>query len=189
MVNPQEDADQEIVITFFETRQLKAERFSAHEIGVGKTPDFKIKNAAGIVAYCEMKSPQDIFNERLEETIKKADGKIAGIIESGTKSRQYRCIERAAKKAAIQFDAVNAPHSVPNILAIVNHDRYTKCHDFEEVLTGCFKEIRTGQALRDEIPQIDVYIWIDGESGKIIGRIFRHENPLKETVRNLLALE
>ena len=189
MVQTQETTDHLITQQFFAGRGLTAEPIP-HK--AGKTPDFRILRERQIVAFCEVKSPQDVFTERLRDAVIGAKGQLAGIIEVGHPSRQYRCLERAAKKAAAQFDAENAAHSVPNILMIVNHDAHSDVSDFLEVLTGYFGGRRVGNALRDEIPQIDAYLWIDtrtnSRTAEWIERIFRHGNPLKESVRGLLQL-
>jgi hypothetical protein len=76
---------------------------------------------------------------------------------------------------------------------IINHDAHSDVTDFREVLTGYCQGMRVGKALRDEIPQIDVYLWIDaqtrGRTREMVERIFRHENPLKECARTLLQLD
>src|SRR5437762_11762879 len=134
VVKTQEPADHLNVENFFVTRELLAERIPETTV---KTADFRILSGTETVAFCEVKSPQDIFTDRLHAAIHQApQGQIAGIIECGHTSRQYRCLERASKKAAAQFASVNPSHSVPNILIIVNHDAYSHEDDFKDVLTG-----------------------------------------------------
>jgi hypothetical protein len=198
MLQSQEKADHLIVRNFFAGRELRADPIPET---VRKTPDFRVLRGSETVAFCEVKSPQDIFTERLTAAIRQAPGgQRAGIIEHGHPSRQYRCLERAAKKAAAQFASVNPSHSVPNVLMVVNHDTYSYKDDFREVLIGYCGGIRTGKALRDDIPEIDAYVWIDRKANRKpaerIERIFRHEdpstgqqNPLKEIVRGLLQLD
>src|SRR5580692_6182556 len=83
----------------------------------------------------EVKSPQNIFEERVNSAITSGRG---GVIEIGYGNdyRQARCIERAAQKAAPQFDAANLSHSIPNILMFVNHDAHADVEDFVQALTG-----------------------------------------------------
>lgn len=57
-----EAADHVLVQQFFDGRGLVAERIP--EIKT-KTPDFRILRGTEVVAYCEVKSPQDVFAERL----------------------------------------------------------------------------------------------------------------------------
>jgi hypothetical protein len=197
MVQQQEKADHLVVQNFFAEQGLLADPIREQ---ITKTPDFRILRGAETVAFCEVKYPQDIFTERLTAAIRQApDGQIGGIIEHGHPSRQYRCLERAATKAAAQFESINPSHSVPNVLMVVNHDAYSYEDDFREVLIGYCGGIRTGKALRDDIPEIDAYVWIDRKANRKsqerIERIFRHgdpctgqQNPLKETVRDLLKL-
>jgi len=184
MVQTQEPADHLSVRNFFAARGLLAERIPETTM---KTPDFRLLRGVETVAYCEVKSPQDVFTERLHAAIGEVpEGQLAGIIECGYTSRHYRCLERAAKKAAAQFASVNPTHSIPNILMIVNHDAHSYEDDFREVLIGYLDGVRTGKALRDDIPEIDLYVWIDRKSRgqeRVAPAIFRHENPLKETVR------
>jgi hypothetical protein len=187
MVQHQEERDLVLVQQFFAVRGLVAERIP--EITT-KTPDFRILCEAAIVAYCEVKSPQDVFPKRVEDAILEGKG---GVIEIGYGNdyRQGRCIARAAKKAEAQFEAVNPAHSVPNILIIVNHDSFSLEEDFTQVITGELGAVgRVGKPLRDDIPGIDVYVWMDARNNAIeqVHRLFRHENPLKATVRDLLKL-
>lgn len=188
MVQQREDDDHRIVEGFFALRGLSAERIPET---VDKTPDFKIKRGAEVVAFCEVKSPQDVFVERVEEAIRSSKG---GIIETGYGNdyRQARCIERAAKKAGAQFAAVNSSHTVPNILMIVNHDTVSLYDDFSQAITGEVGGLgRVGEAVRDKVLEIDAYVWIDasGRTSSKPQRLFRHQSSLKETARELLQLD
>lgn len=90
-----------------------------------------------MVAFCEVKSPQDVFDERLTAAILEApDGQYGVHIEVGPTSRQYRRMRGAAKQAVAQFNSVNLSHSVPNILMFVNHDSHSYEFDFVETITG-----------------------------------------------------
>jgi hypothetical protein len=192
----QEKADHLIVQDFFDARGLIADPIP--EPKASKTPDFAIRRGAEVVAFCEVKSPQDIFTERVHDAIThvtQTGERIGGIIEIGYGNdyRQSRCIAKAAKKAALQFDSVNPTHSIPNILMIVNHDAHSNDEDFSEALIGYFRGVRTGKALRDEISQMTLTY---GLIGKKIGRgiervapiIYRHAN-LKEAAQDMLELD
>jgi hypothetical protein len=153
MVQQQEDADHLTAEHFFRLKGLIAERIPETVI---KTPDFKVRRDAEVVAFCEVKSPQNIFEERVNNAI--TSGR-AGVIEIGYGNdyRQARCIERAAQKAAPQFDAANPSHSVPNILMVVNHDAHADVEDFVQELTGTFQgrpAVANG-GIQNAIPQID----------------------------------
>jgi hypothetical protein len=175
-----------LVQEFFAARRLTAERIPETTT---KTPDLRILRDAELVGYCEVKSPQDVFIERVEDAIREGKG---GVIEVGYGNdyRQARCIARAAKKAAAQFEAANPDHAVPNILMIVNHDTVSLYDDFSQAITGEIGGIgRVGKPVRDDIPEIDVYVWVEAAAPiRSFQRLFRHENPLKETVRDLLQL-
>jgi hypothetical protein len=95
IVQTQEESDLQLVEQFFAERGLKAERIPE---ATTKTPDFKILQGGDVVAFCELKSPQDVFVERVEDTIKEGG---SGIIETGYGNdyRQARCMARAATKA------------------------------------------------------------------------------------------
>jgi hypothetical protein len=187
MVQQQEDADHLIVQDFFFLKGLIAERIPEAVI---KTPDFEIRKDAEVVAFCEVKSPQDIFTERINNAITSGQ---SGVIETGYGNdyRQARCIERAAQKAAPQFDAANPAHSVPNILMVVNHDAHADVEDFVQALTGAFQGHLVGTGIQNTILEIDLYVWIgqkDGGSEPAARIIYNHRSPIKETVRALLQL-
>ena len=125
-----EEPDLVFVERFFVDRRSLAVRIAKT---TEKTPDFKILRGSTVVAFCEVKSPQDVFQERLNKAICAApQGQGGRLVERGTVSRQYRCMERAATKAAAQFNAVNPLHAQPNILMFVNQDATSHQGDFEE---------------------------------------------------------
>jgi hypothetical protein len=182
MVQRQEEPDLAVVERFFAERGLVAKRIPQ---ATEKTPDFKIIRNVTVVSFCEVKSPQDVFQERLTDAIRQApEGRYGGVVRSGTVSRQYLCMERAAKKAAAQFNAANASHTVPNIVLFVNHDTTSHQGDFEEAVTGCFGGIRTGKSLREEIAEIDAYVWLNANKSKPL--MFWQQNSFSDTVVSLL---
>ena len=180
MTQDHEELDFLPVQEFFATRELKAERIPKTTT---KTPDFQIVRDGSIVAYCEVKSPQDVFPERVSDAIRQ--GK-RGIINIGYDDRQGRCIARAAKKAAPQFIAVNQAHLVPNILLMVNHDTTARMADFVEAVTGFIEEIGryAATSLRKEIPEIDAYVWLNLATPEI--RIFWQQNKFRDKIIELL---
>ena len=104
----QHDGDDHLVVTnFFCRKGLIAEPISTAAV---KTPDFKIKDGAEVVAYCEMKSPQNVFAERLNEAILPGQGGIVKTVY-GSNFRQARSLKRLAQKAAKQFQAMNPKHA------------------------------------------------------------------------------
>ena len=182
MVQYQEEPDLALVQKFLAERGLVAERIPKT---TAKTTDFKILRNSQVVAFCEVKSPQDVFQERVTAAILQAsEGQYGGVIESGTVSRQYRCMERAAKKAAAQFNSVNPSHAIPNILMIVNHDTTSYEEDFEEAVTGYFNGVRTiVKSLREEIPEIDAYVWLNAGARNLM---FWQQNCFRDTIIDLL---
>ena len=63
-----ESADLALVSAWLEQCGLTATRFTQAEMQVGKTPDFRVVRGGELVAYCEVKSPNDPWlDEKLEE--------------------------------------------------------------------------------------------------------------------------
>jgi hypothetical protein len=184
MVQHQEERDLVLVQQFFAARELMAERIPETTV---KTTDFKILRNSELVAFCEVKSPQDVFAGRVKDAIIEVPGgQCGGVIESGPVSRQYRCMERAAKKAVAQFNSVNASHAVPNILMIVNHDAFSYEGDFVEAVTGYIEGLGyAAKGVRDEIPEIDAYVWLSSAATPE-ERIFWKQNCFRDTVIDLL---
>jgi hypothetical protein len=60
-----EQPDLDLVSAFIAGRRLSAERFSQVEIQAGKTPDFRVRQAGEVLAYCEVKSPNDPWLDEL----------------------------------------------------------------------------------------------------------------------------
>lgn len=182
-----EKQDLKLARQFFAERGLRAERVAE---AAQKTPDFRVLDGDGaLVAYCEVKSPQDVFVERVENAISAAPpGRIAGVVEQDDPdSRQYRCMERAAKKAVAQFNSVNASHSVPNILLFVDHDTMSVEEDFVQTITGFIPELRayTGKGIRSQIPEIDCYVWLDARAPEQ-PRILWRQNQYRDTIMDLV---
>jgi hypothetical protein len=184
MVQHQEEPDLVLMQRFFAARELIAERIPETN---AKTTDFKILRGPKVVAFCEVKSPQDVFPERVKAAITQAPaGQHGGVIESGPVSRQYQSMERAAKKAVAQFNSVNASHAVPNILMIVNHDTFSYESDFVEAVTGHLQGLgRVAKGMRDDIPEIDAYVWLNS-APMPEGRIFWKQNSFRDIIIDLL---
>jgi hypothetical protein len=54
-----EQPDLDLVAAYLAAHGLSVERFSKEETLTGKTPDFRVRKGGAIVAYCEVKAPQD----------------------------------------------------------------------------------------------------------------------------------
>jgi hypothetical protein len=180
-----QEADLRLAQQFFAERGLQAERIVE---AAEKRPDLGVLDSDGaLVAYCEVKSSQDVFVERAQDAIREAPvGQIAGIVERGNTSRQYRCMERAAKKAVKQFNSINISHSVPNILIFVNRDIVSVEADFVETITGSTAEARDYSivGIRSRIPEIDCYVWLDARAPQQ-PRILWRQNQHRDTVMDL----
>lgn len=184
MVQPHEELDLRQVRNFFAARGVKAERIPEQAT---KTADFKILKDGKVVAYCEVKSPQDVFVERVKDAITSVPpGSLGGVIERGECCRQYRCMERAATKAVEQFNSVNPTHNVPNILVFVNRDTVSCESDFVEAVTGYVEGLGyVPKSLRTSIPDIDGYVWLDEHTPK--PRMLWKQNQFRDMVVGLLA--
>jgi hypothetical protein len=66
----------------------------------------------------------------------------------------------------------------------VNHDPTSRLSDFEEAVTGCFGGIRTCKALRDEIPEINAYVWLNADGSE--GRMLWQQNNFRDAIIDLL---
>jgi hypothetical protein len=179
---PSENHDLSLVAANLQGHGLRSLRFSNKETRTGKTPDFRVMDGARLFAYCEVKSPRD---EGLDFQLDHAEpGEIVGGLRSDP---VFNRLSKVIEKAAEQFDAVNPGRSVPNILAIVNHDDSSHLGDLIETLTGMFhadngkrhpimKHVSEGR-LREAKYRIDLYVWIDGRAGRVQGYLFSESVP------------
>ena len=129
--------DLDLVAAYLEAHGLSVERFSKEETLTGKTPDFRVRKGGAIVAYCEVKAPQD--DPWLDDFLRDAppDAIVGGARPAPTLKR----LARHLKKAASQLAAVNPNQTELNILAYVNHEAATRYADFHEMLTGRFLDM------------------------------------------------
>jgi len=175
---------------------ITLQRFEDREIVAGSTPDFKVLRCANLVAFCEVKSPRDDWLEG--QIMAVPPGQIAGGVRSDP---TFNRLARHVKKAASQFNAVNAGRAVPNILVFVNHADASHAGDLIETLTGTcltdsgeriptvrrhISERWIGQARH----QIDLYIWIDRKTSSV-QYLFNDEasTPVVAGLCDLLGLD
>ncbi len=95
------------------------------------------------------------------DAINNEDGLSVGFIDSSFDPRAFAALERAVRKATTQFLAVNPSHFVPNILIIIDYDKYRSADDLREVLTGSSQGIRTRKGLLEEINEIDLHLYVN----------------------------
>lgn len=182
---PSEKSDLSLVAAMLRGHDLQALPFSKEEVRAGKTPDFRVMDGMRPVAYCEVKSPRD---EWLDSQIDQADpGEIVGRSRISRSDPVFNRLSEMIAKAAKQFDAVNLDRSVPNILAIVNHDDASHRGDLIETLTGMFhadngtrhptsRNVSEGR-IREAKYRIDLYVWIDGGTGEVRCYLFTESVP------------
>lgn len=147
------DADENIVAEFLAKKGLTATEFQKQERRNGKTPDFRVLRNEDFAFFCEVK------------TIEK--DMVEGLRKDPTFNRLTDDIHTAVK----QFDTVNPKVEVPNVLALVNHDRSCGFLDLIGVLTGNFiaendqphpiyKQFSEGR-IKDEKARIHLFLWLD----------------------------
>lgn len=180
-----EQPDLDLVAAYFSDRGLTVERFSQAETQVGRTPDFRARQGDQVVAYCEVKSPNDPWlDEQLD------DAPPLTIVGGLRPDPIFNRLARLLSKADTQFAAVNPDRSALNILAYVNHDEASHHGDLVETLTGYFHaddgakhptmlniaEARIGSAKR----RIDAFLWFDGRIGHLQGAVINQEDHDRE---------
>jgi len=183
---PNENSDLKLVSDFFSRHGLKAERFSKAEKSGRRTPDFKIMRGENVFAYCEVKSPNDdAWNQEVSDELENIHP--GSILSMARNDPIFDRLSNLIHKAYSQFNAVNPGRTFPNILIFVNHDDLSECHDLLETLTGYFhaddghrhptiRHVSEGR-IRDEKYEVDLYIWIDAENGKLQACFFNEYDP------------
>jgi hypothetical protein len=157
-----ERRDLDLVAAYLEAHGLSVERFSKEETLSGKTPDFRARKGGAIVAYCEVKAPQD--DPWLDDLLRCAPPDTT--VGYARSAPTFKRLARHLKKAALQLAAVNPNRTELNILAYVNHEDATRYADFHEMLTGRFittsgKQLQTRRPPA-KVREIDVYLWFEG---------------------------
>ncbi|AUN30410.1 hypothetical protein [Niveispirillum cyanobacteriorum] len=195
MRQPDEQADLELVANYLATRNLIVSRFEHAETQKGKTPDFRVVCGEYLVAYCEVKSPQDPWLDEL------LDGAQPGAIVGGMRDDPiFNRLSRHMANAAKQFDAVNPKRTAINILAFVNHDDASNFGDIREIVTGYFHatdgtriasmlELANGRLLEPR-RKIDAILWFEASEKLFVGAMINDAEPTREQlIRNLLKLQ
>ena len=176
-----EQADLDLVAEHFMGKGLAAERFPSAEMQSGKTPDFRIRHNGLLVAYCEVKAPNDPWLDDLLEDA--PDLTLVGGLRNDPIPNR---LARLLTKADAQFAAVNVDRTALNILAYVNHYEASHYQDLVETVTGYFHaddgtkhatllhiaEGRIGQAKR----RIDAFLWFEAKTGHMAGAIVNQDD-------------
>jgi large subunit ribosomal protein L30 len=112
-----EALDLELVrLLVFEPRRINVERVDEAKMEGEKSPDFKLLTDGQLQGFCEVKSPRDHSYFEFPKDLKPGE-----IREQVRRDPAAPNLGLHIVKAAKQFDSVNLDHSVPNVLAIVNH--------------------------------------------------------------------
>ena len=186
-----EQPDLDLVAIFLTDRGLSVERFTKMETQAGKTPDFRIMQDGALVAFCEVKSPNDPWLDTLLD-----NAPPLTFFGGGRDDPTFNRISRLLVTAAKQFHAVNSNRDVLTILAFVNHDDNSDYHDLVEIVTGYFhaadgtkhatmldlSEKRVGKAKQC----IDAFLWFNAETGRMVGILINQTDP--ERVQRVCAL-
>jgi hypothetical protein len=186
-----EQPDLDLVAAYLADRKLSAERFAHVETQTGKTPDFRVTQDGALVAFCEVKSPNDPWLDMLLD-----NASPLTIVGGGRDDPTFNRIARLLMKAAEQFHAVNSNRGALNILAYVNHDDKSGYHDLVETLTGYFHaadgtkhatmlDLSEGR-IREPKQRIDAFLWFKAETGRMVGAVINQTDP--ERVQRVCAL-
>ena len=110
---------EQVVKDFLSGYGLRSEKFDKKQLGIGKTPDFRVYINGELIFYCEVKNAQkDMW---LDEKFEKAAlGEIVGGLR---KDPVFNRLSAHIHKARKQFDAVNKDENLPNVLACCNEDQ------------------------------------------------------------------
>jgi hypothetical protein len=109
---PDEQPDLDLVAAYLRSLNLATRRFSVEETQRGLTPDLRVERDAQLVAFCEVKSPNDPWLDEL----------VAEAPRLGWRHKPdptFNRLSRHILAAGRQFAAVNASRSQLNILAYV----------------------------------------------------------------------
>lgn len=171
-----EQRDLDLVAAYFTSLGLSVKRFAQAETQTGRTPDFRVLQNAVVAAYCEVKSPNDPWLDKLL-----GEAPTSTIVGGSRSDPIFNRLARLFTKADTQFTAVNPTRAELNILAFVNHDRASHFGDLVEVLTGFFHatdgskystivhiaEGRIGEAKG----RIDACLWFENNSNCLAGAV------------------
>lgn len=162
-----EKDDLTLVNQYFTELGLETQKFTKTEQRKTKTPDFKVLSDGEVIAFCEVKSPQDSWFKNKAKNAK--PNEIHGGLRTGKNDPIVSRISSLIEKAYKQFESVNPNLTKFNILAFVNHDNLCGFSDLNEALTGKLhledgivvglsKGISEGR-LKTIKEKIDVYLW------------------------------
>ena len=172
----------------FDRNNIVPELYSLAERNQGKTPDFKLPKEGRVRGFCEMKSPKDDF---IFENPAPGDFAVRENLPF------HRKLGGHIRKAAEQFDAVNPDHSLPNILAIVNHAPDIERRDLHMTIAGL--PARDGKPVFMLCPKmqedtlkaarkIDLFLWVDAQK-RTCQHVSVNGAPHQQTALDLLGLE
>lgn len=187
-----EQRDLDLVAAFLADRGLSTERFSHAETQTGQTPDFRVRRDGEIVAYCEVKAPNDPW---LDELLSNAP--VETIVGGARSDPIFNRLARLLTKANSQFTAVNPSQVELNILVYVNHDKASRYLDLFETLTGYYRatdgrkiptmmHIAEGR-IADAKRRIDAFLWFEAATGAMAGAVI-NDDADPERIRRVCAL-
>jgi hypothetical protein len=189
---PAEEADLNLVRSYL--RELGADAIKLPETQA-RMPDFKVMKTGEIVAFCEVKSPNDPW---LDDLV--GSGHIGGIVGGARSDPVFNRLSRHVSTAARQFRAVNSDRAKFNVLAFVNHDSASHFGDLLETLTGHFhaddgERIPTMPHMVERLgrdrEEVDAYLWFCAETGQLKGYFvtLRQDDPRLPLLCELLQID
>jgi len=159
--------DLKIVKTFLNGCGLKASRFLGNKSDNTPTPDLKVFSDKSHIFNCEVKSLSK--DDRLDVLLDAASpGELVGGLMSDT---IFNRITNHIHKAAKQLCAVNPKRDIPNVVAIINHDKNASHLDFHGAVTGniildsgvelpIFEYYSKGR-IKDDLLHLHLILWLD----------------------------
>jgi len=179
-----EQPDLDTVASWLRDREIRTTRFPIKDTRVSKTPDFKLWRKAKLVAFCEVKSPNDPW---LDDML--ADASPFEIVGGARNDPTYNRLVRLINKADRQFVEVNGARLKLNILAYVNHDTHSDVNDLYAVLRGYIRtnsgdriHIRIkNRAFNEAKQRIDAHIWFDAKLDREPHIVINSSDHLRST--------
>ncbi len=167
MDHSSDSLDLKIAKSFLDGCGLKASRYPKGK-GINElTPDFKVFSGTNHVFNCEVKSLSE--DDRFDVLLDAAPpGEIVGGVFSET---IFNRISSHVHKAAKQLCAVNPKRDIPNVLAIINHDKNATHLDFHGAATGNaildsgvelpIYEYYSKGRIKNDLPHLHLILWLD----------------------------
>jgi large subunit ribosomal protein L30 len=172
----------------FAGQGVSTENYSESERNQGKRPDFKLLKDGKLTAFCEMKSPRDDF---IFEEPPSGESAVRKNLPFHRKLGAHIC------DAAVQLESVNPDHTLPNIVAFVNHAPDIARRDVHATVAGLpagdgKRVFMLSQKFQEKVLEaarkIDLFLWLDAETGRL-QHVSVNGAPHQKAALDLLGLK